>query len=96
MRRRNVAFCIYDMAGYESLHEVTADFVYVRLHGPGERAYEGSYAEAALRRWATEIEKWELTLKAVYVYFDNDQGGYAPNNALQLKHMVGRSAIRLC
>jgi uncharacterized protein YecE (DUF72 family) len=89
MRRRNVAFCIYDLAGSESPHEVTADFAYVRLHGPGERAYEGSYTEADLRRWATEIEGWQHTLNAVYVYFDNDQGGYAPRNALQLKSLVG-------
>ncbi len=37
------AFCIYDLGGHLSPLEVTADFVYVRLHGP-EGKYDGSYS----------------------------------------------------
>ena len=33
----NVAFCIYELDGYRSPMEVTADFVYIRLHGPNGR-----------------------------------------------------------
>jgi uncharacterized protein YecE (DUF72 family) len=28
-------------------------------------------------------------MKAIYVYFDNDQAGYAAKNAAELKKLVG-------
>jgi uncharacterized protein YecE (DUF72 family) len=31
---------------------------------------------------------WAKTLKAVYVYFDNDQAAYAAQNALELQQMI--------
>ena len=92
LSRHNAAFCIYDLAGYQSGYEVTADFTYVRLHGPGG-AYQGSYSEEALRGWARRIRGWRRRLRAVYVYFDNDQDAYAPQNASALKHML-RSTTR--
>jgi uncharacterized protein YecE (DUF72 family) len=93
LRRYNAAFCIYELAGYHSPCEITADFAYVRLHGPGENKYQGSYNAARLRQWARRIEQWSRTLKAIYVYFDNDQLGYAARNAMALREMVlGRYA----
>ncbi|MBZ5505406.1 MAG: DUF72 domain-containing protein [Acidobacteriia bacterium] len=90
--RHNAAFCIYELAGYQSPFDITADFAYVRLHGPGAGKYQGCYSKAQLREWARRIEQWSATLKAVYIYFDNDQAGYAAQNALELKQMVfGRS-----
>jgi len=89
LRRHNLAFCIYDLAGLESPRLVTADFAYVRLHGPTARAYQGSYSDAALEDWARRIDGWRDALKAVYVYFDNDQAGYAVRDALRLKALVG-------
>ncbi len=68
--------------------EITADFTYVRLHGPGG-AYQGDYSEAVLRAWAERIREWRTRLRAIYIYFDNDQAGYAPKNALELARMVG-------
>ena len=35
-----------------------------------------------------QIETWAAKFKAVYVYFENDQAGYAAANALTLKSMV--------
>lgn len=93
LQRFNAAFCIYELAGYHSSMVVTADFAYVRLHGPKERKYQGSYTRSRLTWWANRINEWARHLKAVYVYFDNDQAGYAPKNALMLKKMVlGRDA----
>jgi uncharacterized protein YecE (DUF72 family) len=84
----NAAFCIYELAGYHSPLTVTADFTYVRLHGPETNKYQGSYTDDRLRWWATQIETWARTQKAIYVYFDNDQAGYAAKNALSLKKML--------
>lgn len=86
LRRHRAAFCMFEIAGFRSGFEITADFTYVRLHGP-EGAYQGSYSEAALGEWAERIRGWR-DLRAVYVYFDNDQAGYAPKNALELLRMV--------
>jgi uncharacterized protein YecE (DUF72 family) len=91
LQRYKSAFCIYDIAGYHSPLHVTADFAYVRLHGPGGK-YQGSYSDAALEQWAEWIAEQSAKLRAIYFYFDNDQAGYAPQNALTLRRKV---AIRL-
>ena len=87
LHRRNAAFCIFEIGGFRSGYDLTADFTYVRLHGPGG-AYEGSYPPATLREGADRIRHWQKDLRAVYVYFDNDQAGYAVQNALELKRLV--------
>jgi uncharacterized protein YecE (DUF72 family) len=86
LKKYNCAFCIYELAGHISPIEVTADFVYVRLHGPHDK-YQGSYSKEILRKWSSLCRDW-LKTKDVFVYFDNDQKGYAPQNALELKKMV--------
>jgi uncharacterized protein YecE (DUF72 family) len=87
LRRHNIAYCIFDLAGMQSPVEVTADIAYVRLHGPDGK-YQGSYSDQALHAWAKRIRKWQRELKAIYVYFDNDQAGYAAGNALGLKALL--------
>jgi uncharacterized protein YecE (DUF72 family) len=86
LQANNCAFCIYELNGHLSPLQVTADFVYLRLHGPGEK-YKGSYADEALQKWASHCRSW-LQTKDVYVYFDNDERGYAAFNALSLKEMM--------
>lgn len=91
LKKFNTAFCIYELAGYRSPLRITADFAYVRLHGPDSAKYQGSYGKEKLKAWARQIERWAGDLKAVYLYFDNDQAGYAALNALMLKNMVLRT-----
>ncbi len=81
------AFCIYDLAGRLSPIITTTDFVYLRLHGPGQ-AYEGRYEEEVLRGWAEKFSAWAAQGKEVFCFFDNDQSGYAAINALELQEMV--------
>ena len=88
LHRHNAAYCIYELAGFQSPIQITADFTYIRLHGPGANKYQGDYSEAALRTWAQRIRAWRKELKHIFVYFDNDQAGFAPKNALALKKMV--------
>jgi len=87
LRRHNAAYCIHELAGFHTPILVTADFTYVRLHGPGGK-YQGCYAEDKLSEWADRITAWSRHLQAIYIYFDNDDSGYAPRNALQLKQLV--------
>ena len=86
LRRNNIAWCISETAGrYPYSEAVTADFVYVRLHGRQE-LYASRYTDDELRAWKKKIESWG---RETYVYFDNDFAGYAPMNALTLKAMLG-------
>jgi uncharacterized protein YecE (DUF72 family) len=89
MRRHNAAFCIFELNGRQSPLEVTADWTYVRLHGPGG-PYQGSYSTEKLAEWAEWIDAQRRKLKAVFVYFDNDQAAYAVHNALELKILVAQ------
>ena len=84
LAEHGASLCIYDLDGFESPHQVTADFVYVRLHGP-EGAYHGSYGHAALGRWSRLIEQWLADGLEVWCFFDNDEQGYATHDAARLQ-----------
>jgi uncharacterized protein YecE (DUF72 family) len=90
LERYRVAHCIHDMYPLEVPLRVTAPPVYIRLHG--DMDHYGDYSPAALETWATRIEGWHGEKLDVYVYFNNDIGGYAVKNALALKsrlQMIG-------
>lgn len=88
LQRHKAAFCIYDLDYRQSPRTVTADWVYVRLHGPDGK-YAGSYSDDALKEWARQFETWAREGRDVYCYFDNDQAGYAVRNALRLREFAG-------
>lgn len=83
----NAAFCIFDLARRLSPKEITTDFIYIRLHGP-EDAYQGKYDKQALAGWVGSFSAWKKNKKTIYCYFDNDQNGYAVQNAIELRNMV--------
>jgi uncharacterized protein YecE (DUF72 family) len=88
LRKHNAGYCIHDFANMRVLPEITADFAYVRFHGPTEAKYWGSYSDADLRGWAERIESWRNRVSVVYAYFNNDPGGEAVRNASTLKQMI--------
>ena len=58
LRRHRLALVVADTAGkWPLLEDLTADFVYVRLHGD-EELYVSGYTDRALRHWAGRIEAW--------------------------------------
>jgi uncharacterized protein YecE (DUF72 family) len=87
LRRHNAAFCLFELAGEQTPKEVTADFVYIRLHGPNG-AYQGQYNQAVLTGWAKEFRKWRKEGKEIFCYFDNDEAGYAAQDAGRLQKML--------
>ena len=89
LSKYGASFCIYDFDGFLSPSRVTADFIYVRFHGPGG-AYQGSYDDHFLGEWAGAFSHWVKQGKEVFCYFDNDEAGYAPQNALKLKNILGK------
>lgn len=89
LRKYNAAFCIHDFEDMKIPPEITANFTYLRFHGPTSAKYAGSYSTSELRAWARRIESWRKEASAVYGYFNNDPGGAAVRNALVLKGMLG-------
>ena len=58
LRRHDIALVVADAAGsWPALEDVTADFVYLRLHG-AEELYASGYDAAALESWAAKIRRW--------------------------------------
>ena len=88
LEARNLALCVSDHEDAPSPVEATADFVYVRGHGP-RGGYAGRYPEATLETWARRVSAWEAEGRDVYAYFDNDAGGAAPLDAAALLAKVG-------
>jgi uncharacterized protein YecE (DUF72 family) len=93
LNKYHAAFCLYHLAGRWSPEIITTDFVYIRLHGPGN-AYQGKYTDQTLRAWARKCRKWSESGKEVYCYFDNDQNGYAPSNALTLQKKIQELGVK--
>jgi uncharacterized protein YecE (DUF72 family) len=77
------------LAGRTYPKEITADFVYMRLHGPTDVPYKGQYSTRALSGWAGAISTWERQEREIFCYFDNDEAGYAPQDALRLQKTLG-------
>ncbi|WP_158666576.1 DUF72 domain-containing protein [Salinibacter altiplanensis] len=87
----DATFCIYDFGGRSTHRTVTADVVYVRLHGTSE-AYHGRYSDPALDDWAVQIADWRADDRDVYVYFNNTAGeGHAPHDAQRLENRLSTS-----
>ena len=80
----NIALCISDHADAPAPWRRTANFVYVRGHGPGG-LYKDNYPEATLSTWSRRIRSWLRQGFDVFVYFDNDQKSAAPADAAQLR-----------
>jgi len=87
LKKYNCGFCIYHLAGHQSPILTTADFVYIRLHGPGDK-YQGNYIHESIVKWSKLCIGWLKEHKDVYVYFDNDQNAYAVQNAIELQKVL--------
>jgi uncharacterized protein YecE (DUF72 family) len=100
LRRREVALVCADTVKWPLLMDLTADFVYCRLHGSTE-LYRSGYDDAALDRWAKRVGAWaagatmrdgefasSATGKArrrdVFLFFDNTDKLRAPEDAQAL------------
>jgi uncharacterized protein YecE (DUF72 family) len=94
-RERGVAIVVADgREGWPRIEEVTADHVYVRLHGHGE-VYVGGYPPEELDGWAARVRRWSSTpgVRAVHIYFDNDVKVRAPYDAMSLADRLGAGRV---
>ena len=88
--------------------DITADFIYCRLHGSAE-LYKSRYSNKQLDQWAMRVRDWNsgkpMTAgnfvlppltdgrpRDVYVFFDNTDKLQAPDNAQGLMRRLDVSA----
>lgn len=57
LRRHGVALAFSHSSVWPYVEELTAPFVYLRLHGPGQ-LYDSPYGRAGLAQWAERIRVW--------------------------------------
>jgi uncharacterized protein YecE (DUF72 family) len=106
LRQHDIALVVADTAGkWPALEDVTADFIYARLHGDS-KLYVSGYTAKALGYWAGRIRAWSkggspagpkrigkpaqrAPSRDVYVYFDNDVKTRSPFDAMSLSHRLG-------
>jgi len=89
LKKHRIGLVAADTAGkWPKMFHVTADFVYVRLHGDVE-IYTSGYSSRALASWARRIRAWDQDGRDVYVYFDNDVKVRAPYDAQALMRKLG-------
>lgn len=87
LKKNNAAFCIYNMGDYQTPKEITSDFVYIRLHGPGGLG-SNKYNDEKLNEFCNDILDFNGCGKEVFCYFNNDEAGYAVENAKELKQKL--------
>jgi uncharacterized protein YecE (DUF72 family) len=57
LRRYNIALVCADTVEWPLLMDITADFLYCRLHG-SEVLYTSGYSDQALDQWAARVAAW--------------------------------------
>ena len=95
LRRHGAALCIHDLLERHPW-ERTADWTYVRFHGPDAlvRKYWGRYGPDRLRGPADRMRRWLDEGIDVHAYFNNDYCGYAVEDATWLRSAVTASTKR--
>jgi uncharacterized protein YecE (DUF72 family) len=89
LRRHGAALCVHDLlAGHP--WELTTDWAYVRFHGPDavDHPYQGLYGAERLGPVAETMRSWLATGIDVYAYFNNDDSGFAVQDARWLAHRL--------
>jgi uncharacterized protein YecE (DUF72 family) len=106
LRDQNIALVCADTVHWPRLFDITADFVYCRLHGSRE-LYRSGYNAADLDLWADRVRDWtagkqpegdhagpvvgNLGRHDVFVFFDNTDKRHAPKNARGLMRRLGQN-----
>ena len=108
LRAHGVALVVADTVAWPRRMDLTAGFVYCRLHG-SEELYVSGYDDASLDDWARRIRAWaagreprdaeciagpaeERRPRDVFVHFDNDAKVRAPADAQSLIARLTRPA----
>lgn len=87
LRRHGAAFVMWDLAGTRTPAVATGHEAYLRMHGPAK--YSETYRDPQLAAWVEAARGLE-GVRRTWVYFNNDIGGHAPDDARRFREMVAR------
>jgi uncharacterized protein YecE (DUF72 family) len=91
LNAHGVAFVVNDSSRFHAAETITGDVGYIRFHGP-TKLYASPYSSEALQQWAEKIDGW-LEQYDVYVYFNNDFGGHAIRNSVELRERLAAHTL---
>lgn len=89
LKRHQAAFVFGHSSRYPYPEDepVTADFVYLRFHGP-DSLFSSKYGPRRIKPWVSKIRRWLKGGHDVYAYFNNDFSGLAVDDARTLQRLV--------
>jgi len=87
LHKHNIGFCVFDMPSVSCPLVATADFGYIRFHG-STGLYWSYYSDEELADWAKRLTNLARSLKAIYIYFNNDAEAFAVRNAITLRRYL--------
>jgi uncharacterized protein YecE (DUF72 family) len=87
LKKYKVCLCVVNHPKIKEVYEITSSFVYIRMHGK-KSLYKSLYSNKQLKDLAKKIKEFLKKDLLVFVYFNNDQFGFAVKNALTLKKML--------
>ncbi len=92
LQEHNIGFVIATSGGrFPGLETVTANTVYLRLHGDA-KLYDSNYSEENLEKYAFMIKDWLEEDKEVWVFFNNTMRGQAITDSGRLREMLAALA----
>ena len=92
LRKYNVAWVIADSPRYPRADVITANFVYIRMHG-SKIMFGSKYTKEEIKNLKLKIKNW-LKNSDVYCYFNNDAQGFAIENAKELLKFCKAKGIK--
>jgi uncharacterized protein YecE (DUF72 family) len=87
LKKYNSAWVVVDSPHWPKVLKVTANFVYVRMHG-SKSLFSSNYTKKELKELADWIKKWKKKKLKIFVYFNNDAQGFAVKNAKELQTLI--------
>lgn len=87
LKNHDVGFCIVSAPGDLPEETVaTTDTGYIRFHGKNNW-YDYHYSREELKEWSDRLK--DMSVRRIYLYFNNDAQAYAPENAQQMREELG-------
>ncbi len=87
LERHGAAFAAVSHPRLPEEAPATADFLYLRFHGKGDRLYDYDYSRRELEEWAARIRP-QLRGRTLYAFFNNDWNARAPRNAALFRRIL--------
>ncbi|AVR45150.1 DUF72 domain-containing protein [Christiangramia fulva] len=85
LRKNRVSYCSISTPKFPEKIIATTDTVYLRMHGKGKKWYDYDYSKKELKSWHKKII--DSGAKEVFIYFNNDIGAVAPENAKVMQEL---------